>query len=75
MTPQQIDTILWRLSEQDKQLERIEQHAKHTNGRVSKLEIWIARAEGARNALSWVQPLVIAVVSGGVVAVAEFLLK
>lgn|GEM_PF-6497882 len=70
------DTILYRLGEQDKVLERqdkvleeIRTQARRTNGRVRRLELWRARIEGARSAMSWVQPLTIAIVSGVVVAI------
>lgn len=46
MTPDDARHILWRLDRQDAQLARIEDHAAKTNGRVTALELWKARAEG-----------------------------
>lgn len=74
MTPGEISTILWRLDRQDQQLQRIEQHAEKTNGRVAVLELWRARVEGAKTAMGWVQPLMIALGSGVAVALAEHFL-
>lgn len=68
MTLADIAVILRRLDEQDKTLEEIKTHAERTNGRVTGLELWRARLEGAKGALSWVQPLAIALVTGGAIA-------
>jgi hypothetical protein len=50
-------------------LTEILDQAKLTNGTVRELQLWRARVGGATAAMSWVQPLVVAVVSGGLVAV------
>lgn len=47
MTPDQVNTILYRLDKQDELLGEIHQHVKQTNGRVLKLELWQARTLGA----------------------------
>lgn len=57
MTPDQIETILGRLDRMDEQYQRgraeildwlrqIEEHARHTNGRVSGLELAQERRKG-----------------------------
>lgn len=69
MTPREIDTILGVLRDHKAQLTRIEEHAEKTNGRVTTLELWKARMDGAKWALSWVPGLVIAVTAGATGAV------
>lgn len=48
-------------------LPEIKAEVKRTNGRVTQLELWQARLEGARSAFSWVQPAIGGIVSGVVV--------
>jgi sugar-specific transcriptional regulator TrmB len=50
-------------------LAEIKQQVKTTNGRVTALELWKARLDGAKGAYSWVTPFVSAVLSGVIVAV------
>lgn len=50
------------------------EQSKLTNGRVHKLELWRARTEGAKAALGWVTPLLIALVSAVATAVLTYLL-
>jgi hypothetical protein len=47
MSPEQINTILYRLDRQDEVLGEIQHHVSKTNGRVMKLEVWQARVIGA----------------------------
>jgi hypothetical protein len=74
MSPGEINTILWRLDRQDEQLRHIAEHVERTNGRVTGLELWRARLDGAKAAMGWVRPLVIALGSGGVVVLLEHFL-
>lgn len=74
MSPQDIRTVLYRLDQQDKHLEEIKTQVKQTNGRVSKLEIWQARLEGARWAVSWVPTVATGTVVGVIAAAASKLL-
>lgn len=70
MTPDDIRLIIHRLDEQDKLLQEIMHHIEVTNGRVSRLEIWQAKVDGVRMAISWPTPLIFSVAAG----VAIFLL-
>lgn len=45
-----------------------------TNGRVDALERWKDRAEGAKAALGWVGPLLIAIASSSIAAAVTYLL-
>lgn len=47
---------------------RIEAKVSETNGRVKAIELWKARLDGAKSAMGWMQPAVVGVVSGGLVA-------
>lgn len=76
MTPQEITTILRRLDEHGAHLRRCEEklgciqdHVEKTNGRVSKLELWRARKEGASAALSWIPSGLVAIAVGITVGV------
>lgn len=73
MTPREINLILDQLGHHKAQLDRIEDHARQTNGRVKKLELWKARMDGAKWALSWLPTVGTGVLSGVVVAVIAFL--
>jgi type II secretory pathway component PulF len=68
MSESDVQVILRRLDDQDRRLERIERQTEKTNGRVSRLEQARAFADGAKAAMNWVQPAVIAVVTGVVIA-------
>lgn len=68
MTSDQAQAILARLDAQAELLERIDRQVQKTNGRVTKLELWQARTEGARAVFSWVSPAVAGIVSALVVA-------
>lgn len=61
--------ILRRLDEQDDKLDEIRVEVKATNGRVRSLELWKARWDGARAAVSWVPTLFVALLSGAAAAV------
>lgn len=74
MTPDDARHILYRLDRQDEQLERIEQHASETNGRVKALELWRARLDGVRAAVAWLPSLLSSVVGGVIVGVLVYLL-
>lgn len=74
MTPREIDMVLGVLREHGAQLGRIEKHAAETNGQVKELQLWRARMEGAKAALSWLPGLLTGIAGGVVVAtVAAFL--
>lgn len=74
MTPHDIDTILARLDTLDGKLDdhtdrlnAIDAKVASTNGRLRGVELWRAKVEGAMSVGS--SPVVVAVVSGVVVAV------
>jgi hypothetical protein len=69
MSPGDINVILRRLDDLHEDVREVKQQAKETNGRVKSLELWKARTDGARAAMDWLKPLLVAVVSGGAVAV------
>jgi hypothetical protein len=56
--------ILHRLEDHSQQLDRIEAEAKKTNGRITRIELWKARMEGANWALSWVPSLGVGIAVG-----------
>jgi hypothetical protein len=58
------ELMLHRLDEHSALLRSIEAHARITNGRVSQLELWQARMDGARQAFSWVPTLSVGVAVG-----------
>jgi hypothetical protein len=60
-----IGLILQRMDQQDDKLDTMIEQVRTTNGRVKSLEIWQARLEGAKWAVSWAPPLVTAIASGG----------
>ena len=55
------------MEEQTRRLGRIEEQVARTNGRVTKLEQWKAFRDGVVAGRSWIEPLLVAIVSGGVV--------
>lgn len=63
-----------RIDRQHEWLAKIEAHTSATNGRVSKLELWQARMDGARWAFSWLPSLVTAVIASVVSVVATALI-
>jgi len=82
VSPGEINTILWRLDRQDEvmgeikaEIREVRGHVEKTNGRVTGLELWRARLDGVKTALSWVQPLTIALSSGAVVVLLEHFLS
>lgn len=69
-----IGLILQRMDQQDDKLDTMIDQVKKTNGRVMKLELWQARMDGAKWAVSWAPPLITALLAGGLGAlVAHFL--
>lgn len=67
MSPDDTALILHRLDEHGEKLDRIERQATLTNGRVSKLELWQARLDGARWAFSWLPTVLTGVITAVVV--------
>lgn len=59
--------ILHRLDEIDKRLDEVLTQAKITNGRVTGLEKWRERTEGAREALGTYRAITIIVAAGLIV--------
>lgn len=55
--------IKYRLDDMKDDLNEIKTQVKATNGRVTNLELWKARLEGATWATSWVPRILTAVVS------------
>lgn len=70
-----IGLILQRMDQQDEKLDSMLDQVKETNGRVKTLELWQARIEGAKWAVSWAPPLVTALLAGGLGAVLASLLS
>lgn len=68
MSPYEIAVVARRLDEITERLERIETHTRETNSRVSKLELWRARLDGAKAALAWLPSLAVGVTVGVTVA-------
>ena len=71
MSPSDVNVILARLEALHEDVVEVKEQAKLTNGRVGKLELWQARVEGAKWAVSWAPPVVtatFAAVLGGVAA-------
>ena len=62
--------IVWRLDAIERRLGELGDQVARTNGRVSTLELWRARLEGAHAAADWVRPAL----SGVVAAVVSALL-
>lgn len=60
--------ILHRLDEQSKRLDEILTQAKLTNGRVTGLEKWRERVEGAHDALGTYRSIGVIVTAGLIVA-------
>ncbi len=56
MTPGEA-VILTQLSAHKEQLDRIEEQATKTNGRVTTLELWRARMQGSAKVLAWGGPI------------------
>lgn len=54
MSEEKAEMILYRLDKQDEKLDKIHEQAVKTNGRVTGLELWRARVEGAKQAYGWV---------------------
>lgn len=46
MTQRDIEILHERLRSQHEQLDRIEEIARHTNGRIKELELWRAKMQG-----------------------------
>lgn len=67
MSTEDTTLILHRLDEHGRKLDRIEQQARLTNGRISKLELWQARMDGARWAFSWLPTVITGVITAVVV--------
>ena len=65
MTPDQIAYIERRLNEIHGDINEVKELAKETNGRVRTLELWRAKAEGAKWAVGWVPPVITAAFSSG----------
>jgi hypothetical protein len=61
---QAFQLLLQRLDHQDDMLAEINERAKATNGRVTKLEIWRAQQEAVKSSYKWVLPLVTGLFSG-----------
>ncbi|MGI9116389.1 MAG: hypothetical protein ACR2JV_01980 [Gaiellales bacterium] len=68
MSPGDIQLILQRLDQIDSTLERILSEATKTNGRVTRLEAWKNRMEGAHDALGSFRAVGIIVAAGVLVA-------
>lgn len=64
MTPRDVHVLLARLEAMHEDIGEIKAQAQLTNGRVGRLELWQARVEGAKWAVSWAPPLVTAIVAG-----------
>lgn len=86
MPPASAAEILRLMEEQERRLNQrfdtIEERAhetleqvKKTNGRVTQLELWQARWEGSKAALGFIQPLMISIGGGTVVAIVAVALK
>ena len=69
-----VERVLIRMDFQDRMLADIRDQCKATNGRVTTLEKFQARVEGAHAAMSWRVPLVVGVVCAVAGAVASRLL-
>ena len=69
-----LDLVLWRLSELERLMQRVHDQARLTNGRLSELERWRARIEGARAAWSWITPVASSVMAAVATAAALKLL-
>lgn len=74
MSPDAESRILRRLDRLEDgvndRLAVIENHVRLTNGRVTELEKWKARLDGAKEAVGWVPPLAIGMACATVGAVA-----
>jgi hypothetical protein len=71
VSPSDVNVILARLEAMHEDIGELKEQTKITNGRVGKLELWQARVEGAKWAVSWAPPLVTAAgaaVLGGIAA-------
>ena len=71
MSPSDVHVILARLEAMHEDIAELKDQVKITNGRVGKLELWQARVEGAKWAVSWAPPLLTAAcaaVLGGIAA-------
>lgn len=62
MSPSDVNVILVRLEALHEDVVEVKEQVKATNGRVTGLEKFQARVEGAQAALSWRVPLVTGVV-------------
>lgn len=71
MSEDHINRILIELAKIEQKLSTVEELARETNGRVTKLEEFRHRLEGSRAAIRVVEP----VIAGIVVAVAVFALN
>lgn len=73
-----VGVILARLDKQDHEMElqrnMLEEVRTNTNGRLRSVEIWQARAEGARAAFYWVPTLVAGLLCAGVTALVTLLI-
>jgi hypothetical protein len=74
VSPDHVETILYRLDRQDKVLEEIHVQARATNGRVKALELWKAKADGAALVVGKVGPLLTGAVGAVIGAVVTRLL-
>lgn len=67
----ELDTVvLQRLNAQDDVLreyrDTLEEIRRNTNGRLRAVEVWQARADGARAAFNWLPMVIAAVLGSGV---------
>lgn len=81
MTNPNVEVILERLGALAEKIDDLQEdvtetkeQAKLTNGRVTTLELWQARWQGAQQAMSWLPTVGTGVVIGVIVAVASHLL-
>lgn len=82
MTADNVTEIIHRLDALTSKVEaiaddvaEIKPEVKKTNGRVTKIELWIARFEGGRAALGWVTPVGVGVTCSVVGVIAARLLS
>lgn len=68
MIPADIDVILNRLDGIDRRLDELLVQARATNGRVTKLEAWRNRMEGAHEALGTFRAVGVIVSAGVLIA-------
>ncbi len=54
-------------SEMQHEFDQVKGKQDATNGRVRALELWQARADGARKALAWIPAVLVGVITGVVV--------